>query len=94
MVIGNPSGSRLLFFLSMLEINKNLKNPFVLVETMSVMMWLYVSPCEQAHSQNIHPHHPSLRDSTRTKEKPRKRSEPTISDDTIPFLTKNEDGDS
>ena len=68
MVIGTPSGSRLLFFLSMLEINKNLKNPFVLVETMSVMLWLYVSPCEQAHSQNIHPHHPSLRDSTRTKE--------------------------
>ena len=94
MVIGNPRAPDYFFFLSMLEINKNLKNPFVLVETMSVMLWLYVSPCEQAHSQNIHPHHPSLRDSTRIKEKPRKRSEPTISDDTIPFLTKNEDGDS
>ena len=42
-------------------INKNHKNPFVLVETTSLMPCLYALPSEPAHCQTPQPHHPSPR---------------------------------
>jgi hypothetical protein len=40
---------------------------------MSLMLCLQAWSCEPAHQPGLHPHHPSLWDTSRTKEKPRKK---------------------
>ena len=42
--------------------DKNLQNPFILIETTSLMLWLSAFPCEQAPSKSPHPHHQSFQD--------------------------------
>ena len=43
-------------------INKNLENPFDLVETSSLMLCLHASAFEQARSLSLQTYHQSLRD--------------------------------
>ena len=60
---------QLYYFLSLADdadfadilIYKNHKNPFVLVETTSLMPCLFALPSEPAHCQTPQPHHPSPR---------------------------------
>ena len=52
---------------------KTSKTSFVLEETLSLMLWMQAWSCEPAHRPSLHPHHQSLWDTTRTKEKPRKK---------------------
>jgi hypothetical protein len=47
------------FFLShlripILDLHKNQENPFILIETASLMLYLYPLSHEQAHSQSLH----------------------------------------
>ena len=43
-------------------IDKNHQNPFILIETLSQMLWLSAFPCEQAPCKSPHPHHQSFQD--------------------------------
>lgn len=55
------------------KIKENHKNTFILIETLSLMLWLHALSCEPAHRQSTQPHHQSFQDSIKMKEKTRFR---------------------